>query len=349
MSQERRQSILIIRLSAIGDVVVTTPVSRALREARPNAHIAWLVEKGARDVLAGNPYLDEVIVWDRKKGGLKFSDLGALRKQLGTRRWDWAIDCQGLLRSALAARLSGARRIVGNTHAKERADLLYHHRVPRSETDFSSRQRCLDLLRPLGIETTDRRMVVDVSDEEARGAAQLLAELGVSPGEPYACLVPATTWPQKHWLEERWSALADLLRSQLGLTPVVLGGPADSPLAERIAAASTGTCVAAAGKTTLKSAAAVLRGAELTVAVDTGLMHASVAVGTPTVGVCGASWWHGFKDYEHFELVREEMKCSPCLHHPSCDGRFDCMRALTPERVLAAARRLRGTPVPVLS
>jgi heptosyltransferase-1 len=77
-------------------------------------------------------------------------------------------------------------------------------------------------------------------------------------------------------------------------------------------------------------------------------MHSSVAVGTPTVGLCGASWWHGFQDYDNFELLREKMDCSPCVHRPTCDGRFDCMRALTPERVLAAVRRLRGSPLAVL-
>src|SRR5690348_17050138 len=146
MSNHSRESILIIRLSAIGDVVVTTPVTRALRMAKPDAHIAWVVERGAREVVTGNPYLDEVIVWDRKKGGLKWRDLAEIRSQLRTRRWDWAIDCQGLLRSALLARLSGARKVVGNSKAKEHADWLYHIRVPRNQDDLSSRRRCLDLL-----------------------------------------------------------------------------------------------------------------------------------------------------------------------------------------------------------
>jgi heptosyltransferase-1 len=349
MTRNTSESILIIRLSAIGDVVVTTPVSRVLRKARPDAHIAWVVEPAAKGFLDGNPYLDEVIVWDRKKGGLKWDDLAEIRSRLRTRRWDWAIDCQGLLRSALVARLSGARRIVGNTQAKEHADLLYHRRVPRSTTDLSSRQRCLDLLQPLGIESTDRRMVVDVSHAERDQAREVLEGLGVRPGERYACLVPFTTWPQKHWFIEEWAALADLLRRQLRLTPVILGGPADVPAANRIAELSAGGCIVAAGKTSLKAAAGVLQGGQVTVAVDTALMHASVAVGTPTVGVCGASWWKGFADYENFTLVHEEMDCSPCLHRPTCGGSFDCMRALTPQRVLGAVRGMVSQPVPVLT
>lgn len=332
--------ILIVRLSAIGDVVVTTPVSRALREAFPDAYLAWVVEPAAAGMLGDNPYLDEVIVWDRKKGGLNLGDILRLRRRLKPKRFDWVIDCQGLLRSALVARLSGARTVVGNVGAKERADLFYHRKIARRTDDLSSRQRCLDLLRPLGVESRDRRMVLTVTPAEQSAAAALLRDLRSEGEGEYACLVPATTWPQKHWFDENWGELAALLREQLALDTVVLGGPRDAERAERIRSVAGARCFNAAGKTTLKTAAALLQGARVAIAVDTALMHAAVAVGTPTVGVCGASWWPGFSDYEGFSLVREPMECSPCLHRPTCDGRFDCMRALTAARVAAAAREL---------
>src|SRR5688572_14807705 len=160
MAQQTGKRILIIRLSAIGDVIVTTPVARALREAMPDAHLAWVVEPRARDVLAGNPYLDEVIVWDRPKGALSPANMWSVHRALRPRKFDIAIDFQGLLRSAPAARLSAARTVIGNAGAKEHADFLYDAKVPRSETDRSNRQRCLDLLRPLGIESRDRRMLI---------------------------------------------------------------------------------------------------------------------------------------------------------------------------------------------
>lgn len=332
--------ILIIRLSAIGDVIVTTPVTRALREQFPDAYLAWVVEQRAAGALEGNPYLDEVIIWDRPKGALPVKSLGEISQRLRKGRFDWAIDFQGLLRSGLLARLSGARKVVGNTQAKEHAHLLYHARVERRKDDLSSRQRCLDLLQPLGVTSSDRRMVAPVSDAEREAARALLTTEGVEPGAPYACLVPATTWKQKHWFAESWSELADLLRDRMGLVPVLMGGPGDAALVEQIRSGSRAGCVVMAGKTSLKTAAALMQNAQVTVAVDTALMHLSVAVGTPTVGVCGASWWHGFKDYDRFALVREEMACSPCLHRPTCGGRFDCMRALTASRVLEAAAKL---------
>ena len=156
-------------------------------------------------------------------------------------------------------------------------------------------------------------MVLPLAPDEQEQAVNALDAAGLEPGTRYTCLVPATTWPQKHWFEPQWAGVADLLRRRLGLTSVLLGGPKDEPMLSRISEHASMPVVNLAGRTSLKSAAAVLSGAAVTVAVDTALMHASVAVGTPTVGVCGASGWPGFKDYPQFELVREEMACSPAI------------------------------------
>lgn len=194
-------------------------------------------------------------------------------------------------------------------------------------------------------------MVVPVAERDEQQAAAALREAGVAEDTPYACLIPATTWDQKHWFEPNWAELADLLHARTGLMPVFLGGPGDGPMVGRITGAARRPVASVVGKTSLRSAAAVLARARVAVAVDTGLMHAAVAVGTPTVGVCGASGWPGFQDYPDFELVREEMACSPCYHRPSCSGRFDCMRALTAERVFSAAERLlaRDAPLPLVT
>jgi heptosyltransferase-1 len=345
MAERTGKRILIVRLSAIGDVVVTTPVTRALRRALPDAHLAWLVEPLARPMVEHNPFLDEVIAWERPRGGLRPTHLLELRRRLAPRRFDYAVDCQGLWRSALAARFSGARRVVGNRVNKEPVAPLYHDRVERRPGDPSSRQRCLDLLAPLGVVSTDRSMVLEPGEAARARAGVLLREAGVAGDEPYACLVAGTTWPQKHWFDESWAALATLLWRRHGLRSLLLGGPGDVERAGRIAAGAQGPVVSLAGRTSLQEAVAVLQGALGVVAVDTGLLHAAVAVGTPTVGVCGASGWPGFQDYERFRLVREPLPCSPCYHRPTCGGRFDCMRAVTAERVLAALETLLDAPV----
>ncbi|MBI3909327.1 MAG: glycosyltransferase family 9 protein [Armatimonadetes bacterium] len=337
----RRPRILLVRLSAIGDVVVTTPVSRALRAAFPDAWLAWLVEPKARDVVEGNRYLDEVIVWQRHSEEPALKTLATsllLARRLRREAFDAVIDFQGLLRSALVSCLSGARWRIGNLGTREPAERFYNIRVPKP-AGFSSRQRCLDLLRPLGVRCADRRMVLPIGEQDRAAAANLLRQSREDPSAPYACLVPASTWPHKHWLDERWSEVADRLAEELGMHSVLLGGPQDRDRTARIAAGARTRPADLGGRTTLNQAAAVLEGARVAIVVDTGLMHIAVAVGTPTVALCGASWWPGFQDYENFCLLRTPMPCSPCLRHPICRA-VDCMRAIQAADPVTAARRL---------
>lgn len=340
MSVAAGDRILIIRLSAIGDVIVTTPLSRAVKEAFPSGRIGWVVDRRAADVLRENPYIDQLYIWDRRRGASGITSVGKLLREIRRDGWDVAIDCQGLLRSAVIARFSGARRVIGSTPAREGAAYVYTDRVPKSSSDLSSRQRVLDLLTPLGVKSSDRRLVSGVSDAHRDTARALLTASGLSPEAPIVCFVPATTWAQKHWFEENWSELAGLVTQQLDATPVLLGSPADEPMMERIRAGASVRVVNLAGKTTIPEAGAVLELAIGSVAVDTALMHLAAAVGTPTAVLCGASWWPGFADYERATIVREPMSCSPCLRHPTCDGRFDCMRALSASRVLQELRKL---------
>jgi heptosyltransferase-1 len=348
---------LLVRLSAIGDVVVATPVIHALRTAYPRAYLAWLVEEKAADVVRGNPELDEVIVWPRSRhrmGTLRL--LGELRR----RRFEIAIDFQGLLRSAALVWMSGARYRIASVGTREGSACIYNIRVPRTG-DASSRQRCLDLLRPLGIRSQDRPMRVWFGPDHEDAAERLLEK--AVPGTAGAahrlvCLVPATTWRHKHWIEARWAEVADGLARE-GHAPLFLGGPGDRALIGRIQARMRQPSASLAGETSLKEAAALLQQADLAITVDTGLMHIAVAVGTPVVALCGPSYWPGFEDYAgassrpgqslsagtRFQLLRKPYPCSPCLRRPTCQN-DDCMTALTTAEVLAAARTaLAGFPM----
>jgi heptosyltransferase-1 len=334
-----RPRILLVRLSAIGDVIVTTPVTRAIRDALPGAHIAWVVEEKSADVLTGNPFLDEVIVWPRTSWQQQSSGIPRLRRharflaELRRRRFDVAIDFQGLARSGWLGVAAGARYRIGNTRTREGSGLLYTHRVPRPDVP-GSRQRCLDLLRPLGIQSSDRRMVVSIGPEDRAFAADFLARHEIA-RRPYVCLCPATTWANKHWIEERWAQLADSLRERMDMVPVFMGARPDLPMLERVRSTMTGEPVIAAGKTSLRGAAALLEGAQAVVSVDTALLHLGVAVGAPVIGICGPSYWPGFQDYESFTMIRKPVPCSPCLRHPTC-RHFDCMRAIGVEEILRA-------------
>jgi heptosyltransferase-1 len=190
-------------------------------------------------------------------------------------------------------------------------------------------------------------MVAAVKEADRAFAAEFLSRHGVRQSG-YVCLCPATTWANKHWVEERWGQLADALREELGLTPLFMGSRADLPLLTRIREAMRGGSVTAAGETSLSGAAALLEGASAVVSVDTAMMHLGVAVGAPVIGLCGPSYWPGFQDYENYTMIRKHVPCSPCLRHPTC-AHFDCMRAIgveeTVRAVAAVSRSRRGLAV----
>ncbi|HUV03772.1 MAG TPA: glycosyltransferase family 9 protein [Armatimonadota bacterium] len=349
--------ILIVKLSSIGDVVMTTPVAKALRNAYPESYIAWVVEDKSQDILHGNPYLDEVLVLERSansKPAIGWATgflvgLAKLAPKLRARKFDLAIDFQGLLRSALVARISGARCRVGYDNAREGATLFYDLQLPSRCLRVRGPQQYLNMLQILDIVSEDLEMFVPIGDDDREFARACLAS--ASPDcEParLACLCPATTWEQKHWTEDGWARLADALASEHDMLPVFLGSPADVRLVERITGSMSRKSVNAAGRTTLKQAAAILESSRLVIAVDTGLLHIAAALGRPTIGLFGPTRWRHFAKKDKFIVVAKDFPCMPCLRHPSCKH-FDCMRAIAAEDILQAANPWLAGKVPARS
>jgi lipopolysaccharide heptosyltransferase I len=339
---------LIVKLSSIGDVVMTTPVAKALRTAFPDSHIAWVVDDKSQDVLIGNPYLDEVIVWNRRAKAKRLRErfrgfvggLAEVGRELRARNFDIAIDFQGLLRSALVARLSWARCRVGYDNAREGATLLYDVRLPSHEHRARGPQQYMDTLQFLDIVSEDLDMCVPIGKEDREFADSFLVprlNRGAGDVKPkkIVSLCPATTWLQKHWTEEGWARLADLLVSKYDALPVFLGSGADADLIGRICGMMEHHAIDAAGKTSLKQAAAIIERSDALVAVDTGLMHIGLALRRPTVGIFGPTRWRHLPKPETFTVVVKEFPCMPCLRHPTCRD-FDCMKAISPEDILAS-------------
>lgn len=331
--------ILIVKLSAIGDCLMATPVARALRQAFPESHIAWVVERKSADVVLGNSCLDEVIVWERTGGGLARS-VSRLRAELGSRRFDVCVDLQGLLRSAGVCLVSGAKRRIGFADGDEYSHLFYHDKYDPGKEWINAQQRNLDLLRVLGVESSDTAMCMPLGDDDRGFADAFLRDNGLT-GSRLVAFCPATTFASKHWTEEGWTRLADLLGEKHGAIPLIMGSGADIALAERVARDASVKPVIVAGRTTLKQAGAIVEKCAAMVAVDTGLLYMGAALRVPAVGIFGATALNARMDGERFELVENWLPCSPCLRRPVCKD-FDCMRGITPERVEAAARRWLG-------
>lgn len=336
------RNILIIRLSALGDVVMSSGLIPALRSVHPQARISWLTEPPAAPLLRDNPGLDQLIIWPRgtwqqlwheRRYKDLFNAIRAFRQELRGKRYDLVVDAHGLLKSGLCAWFTGAPHRIG-LMPREGSQWLVHEKVePPPAQDLRMGSEYRYLARHLG--ATDAAFQPDIQPGvQARATAeQALHEAGVN--RPYAVLCPFTTRPQKHWFDDHWHALATALRRK-GLTPVMLGGPGDAKAAATIAQATPGL-VNLAGRLKLDESAAVIADCALLIGVDTGLTHLGSAFRRPTVALFGSTRPYLDGGSARTTILYDALPCSPCRRHPTCNGRFDCMRQLTPDRVLLAA------------
>ncbi|MCP5419859.1 MAG: glycosyltransferase family 9 protein [Gammaproteobacteria bacterium] len=338
--------ILIIRLSAIGDVIMASGLIPALRNTWPGAHIAWLVEPQSQDLLRHNPRLDEVIVWPRNQWrqlwkARRYRELfKQLRHFIGTlreRRFDLVLDAQGLLKSGVWAWLSGAKERIG-LGSREGSQYLMTRVLSRATQDRRIGSEYLHLARTLGLETGNFPMDIAVAAHDAESAERHCRTQGITP--PYAVFCPFTTRPQKHWFEDRWAALSQALPTRLGMNAVLLGGPSDREAAARIAAAGHPALGNLVGRTNLGEAAAVIRNARLLIGVDTGLTHLGIAFAVPTLALFGATRPYLDPATPRARILYHPLACSPCRWHPTCDGAFTCMQLHTVENLVDSARSL---------
>jgi len=338
----RAKRVLIVRLSSIGDVVMGTPAAAALKKARPDLHVAWVVEDRSHELLLGNPWIDEVLVaprsrWSRMRQEGRYlaalRELYAFLRDLRRRRFDIAVDLQGRLKSALTAYASGAPVRIGPVDAGEGSKVFYTCAGPVGRQTRRASERYLRILEPLGVpyEPSDMHVQVQAGDMDA--AQAVLARCGVA--RPFAALCPATTFRTKFWTAQGFAAVADGLYQEFGLRSVVLGARGDVPLALEIASLAKAPVAVAAGQTSLRTAAALIALSSLVVSVDTGLLFVALAVGTPAVGLFGPTMHSHLAD-ERLVVVSKPFACAPCYRNPTCANR-DCMTAITPRDVVAAA------------
>jgi heptosyltransferase-1 len=341
------ESILIIRPSAMGDIIMASPMLAALRRAFPQARICWLVEPGLADLLRHNADLDELIFWPKGEWNRLVRErrylellrrIMALRRELRGHRFDLAIDAVGLVKSRFLLWLSGARETIGFL-SKEPGAFLLDRKVRKGKDDPAMSSEYREMIVALGLDPGPFVPQIFVASEDRTIARHLLASLGV--GSDYLVFAPFTTRPQKHWFDERWALLAADLVDKFGKPVIILGGPGDVDRGEEIARLSGSAQVYnLCGRTTLGQSAAMIEGAALLVGVDTGLTHMGTAFSVPTLALFGATCPYQTTASPLTKVLFDAPTCSPCRRKPTCDNRFDCMRALTVDKIVAAATTL---------
>jgi lipopolysaccharide heptosyltransferase I len=335
--------ILIVRMSALGDIVHALPVLAALRRVWPAAKVDWIVDEAYASILTLAEGLNERVIV-RKKGGGVAGYLDAVR-HLRAQRYDAALDLQGLLKSAVWARISGAARVIGfdRAHLREpMAALVYTETVvPRDATHVI--QKNLSLLNALNIPTGEVSLPLK-ADADADTRAAIAAAGGP---RRYVVLNPGAAWPNKRWPAERFGELAAQIRARFGLPTMVTWGPNERALAEAVVAASAGAATPAP-PTAIADLAAIMRDAALVVSGDTGPLHIAAAMGTPLVGLYGPTWPERNGPWHPDDQVISRAGGCVCHHKRQCLRGAPCINEITMVEVIAACERrlLSAEPVP---
>ena len=340
------KKILIVRLDRIGDVVLSTPVIKALRDAYPDGRIAMMVGPCAREIVEGNPYLDEVIIYDKDRlqrgiaGNYKFI------RELKKKKFDIAIVLHPTNRTHMVLMLAGIPERIGYD---KKAGFFLTKRIPHTkqfgmkhEIDYS-----LDILRYIGVKPSVRELYMPINSVSERKIEAILRENGVKDSDTIIAVNPSASCASKRWRVENFAKVANRLAGKYGARIVIISGSADKDLGDKLAALITAGCINLSGRTGIGDVASLLKRARLFISNDSGPVHIGCAVGVSVIAIFGRSdrglspkrWGPSGK---HDLVLHKSAGCEICYAH-NCKSAFKCLDLITPEEVFAAAEKILGS------
>jgi len=333
--------ICIIKPSALGDIVQALPVLGPLRKRFPDATVSWVINKGLAGLIEGHEVIDEVIPFDRR-GGLR--SWWNLLRTLRASRFDLVLDLQGLFRTAVMTRATGAPVRIGLQTAREGSARSCTAILDGTGKDVPARQRYWRIAGELGV-TAPSFAAIPITPADRAFAAAKLRSLP----RPLLAVCPGARWETKRWPAEKFAALAAKAYREVGAAAVILGAADERPLCvdveERLRESMPAGAVRnLAGGTTLRQLAAVLEACSWAATNDSGPMHLADAVGTPVLGVftCTSPWLSG-PSFDRHELLSTRSGCA-AGYHKTCPlagaKRHACHAELDVDRVWAGFLRL---------
>jgi len=337
-------NILIVKLSAIGDVIHTLPSLNALRHMYPDAHITWVVEEEAADLVVNHPQLDRVIIFRRKSWLNKiragqfrtaWQDARSFLARLHSRRYDLVVDFHGLFKSAIIVFLSRGKRKLGYDSWQEMSKLFLNEKIPEDMNKHAV-DRYLDFPRHLSGEIGKPEFIVPISPEAKTRSRELLA-LNHLEAKKYIAVNPVALWDTKLWDDQKFAALADAIAQRMNI-PVVFTGR-DKESLDKITLKMATKGINIGGQTTLPELACIYQDALAVITTDSGPMHLAAAVGTPVIALFGPTDPARTGPYgANHMIIRAGLSCSPCFLK-KCPTR-QCMEDITPEQVLEAVEKI---------
>lgn len=339
------KKILIVRMDRIGDVVLSTAAIKAVRDANPASHIACIVRPYARDIVDGNPCINEVITYDKK--GSEKGLLGNIRfiSDLSRKKFNLAIILHPKNSSHLFTFLAGIPERAGYN---KKLGILLTKKIPHTK-QFGLKHEIdymLDFLRYLGIESKDRSLYMPLNRASEKKISDIFSKNGISEKDTVISINPGASCASKRWSAERFAKVAGKLADKYGAKIVVIAAPEDKVFGDKVAALVKNKVLNLSGRTSIADLASALKRSRLFISNDSGPVHIACALGTPVISIFGRSdrglspvrWGPtGKRDI----ALHKDVGCEVCLAH-NCKRNFACLEAISVEEVAAAAERILG-------
>lgn len=345
------KKILIIRLSAIGDVLRALPVLHTIRHNFPRSYIAWAVEEPAQDLLLHHPQVNEVLIVPKKAWGslLKSGrmvrlcrEISSFVRTLKSKQFDLVIDFHGLLKSGLISFLSGAPVRVGFTRefTKEGNFLFNNCRFPLETGAISRIERNLRLLEKMGLKIIDDYPVIPITDNDRSVVKEFFRHARIDSSRLLVAIHPGTS-PRtlyKRWDPHRYATVADQLIRDYAAQIIFTWSGSERDTVNEITAQMKYRAHSACETKSLGQLAEIFRHCDLYIGGDTGPMHLAAFMGVPVVAIFGPTDCVVNAPYNKTKhiIIRKEIPCSPCRDR-YCKKR-DCMKAIQDDDVIQAAR-----------
>lgn len=344
------KKILIIQTAFLGDVILTTPLVKATRKLFPEAKLSFLLIPQTKGVFSNNPYLDDIIVYDKKRDGKKLKDFFHLIKKIKQEKFDLALIPHRSLRSALLAYLSKIPKRIGFDRSEgfflSTKKVKYNSLIHEIERNLSLLNQFN--LEPLNVEPLNTAPELFPSENDTLFIQRFLKDSGIDEKGKIVAIAPGSVWQTKRWLAQRFAQVADLLIEKENVKIVLVGGKEDKDLCNHIADMMERKPKVTAGKITVLQSAVLISKSKVLLSNDSAPVHIASATRTPTVVIFGSTTPDfGFGPYgDNNIIIQKKLYCRPCGIHgkKKCpEKHFRCMRDITVEEVLEAVlEKIRG-------
>jgi len=344
--ENKKPHILIIKLSAIGDVVHSLPFLEVLRDRFPFSGIDWVVEEDASGIVEGHPIIDQLLIFPRKSWLKRFSkkgeyfkvgkEIGGFLKELREKKYDIVVDLQGLFKSGVLTFLARGKRKIALNGGREGSAIFVREKVAIPYPDIHALDRYLCIARYLEATSPVWNGQIPIYDTDKRYVNNLLGEIGKN--NTFVAVNPMAKWESKLWELDRFAFLADKMKEKLGAEVIFTGGESDRIAIDNILSGMKTKALNLAGQTNLKKLAYLYKKCAIVISTDTGPMHVAAAMGSPViVALFGPTSPLKTGPYgTKHRIIRAGIECSPCFKK-RCDD-MSCMKKITVDMVFEAVK-----------